>query len=42
MGYEHAPSLIRVSTEAMASDPSQIAGVPGKRGTVDIVESSRV
>jgi hypothetical protein len=41
MGYEHAPSLIRVSTEAMASDPSQITGVPGKGGDVGMPESSR-
>jgi hypothetical protein len=29
IGYEHAPSLIRVSTDAIATDPSQITGVPG-------------
>jgi hypothetical protein len=31
---------MRVSTEAIASDPSQIAGVPGKRGFVDMAASS--
>jgi hypothetical protein len=42
MGYEHAPSLMRVSTDAMASDPSQIDGVPGKRGDAGMPASSLV
>src|SRR6188472_3553996 len=31
IGYEQAASLIRVSTEAIASDPSQMTGSPGYR-----------
>jgi hypothetical protein len=29
IGYEQAPSLMRVSTDAIASEPSQMVGVPG-------------
>jgi hypothetical protein len=32
MGYAHAPSAIRDSTEAIASEPSMMAGVPGYGG----------
>ncbi len=33
IGYAQAPSLIRVSTWAIASDPSTMAGIPGNGGT---------
>ena len=32
IGYEHAPSLMRVSTEAIASEPSQMTAIPGNFG----------
>jgi hypothetical protein len=40
MGYEHAPSLMHVSTEAIASDPSQMTGIPGKRGLLTMDPAS--